>query len=80
VKQNSSITVEARIHPGSTKRGIEYRDGTCHIYTHAKPVAGKANDDAVKLVAEHMGVRKRNVTLIKGEWSKIKVFEIKQNV
>lgn len=73
-------TIEARIHTGSSKRKVELRDGTCHIYTHAKPVDGKANSDAVSLLAEYMKVPRRHVTIIRGERSKNKVFEIARRV
>lgn len=74
------MKIEAKIHPGSSKRGVEIRDGTYHVYTHTKPIGGKANADAVKLVAEYMGVRRSSVSLIKGKRSKTKLFEIKQKV
>lgn len=74
------MKIEAKIHPGSSKRRVEYRDGTYHVYTHARPVEGKANADAVKLVAEYMGVNRSSVSLIRGERSKTKLFEIKQKV
>ena len=69
-------TIETRIHTGSSKRKIELKDTTYHIYTHAKPVDGKANSDAISLLAEYLGVRRRDVRIIKGKRSKNKVFEI----
>jgi uncharacterized protein YggU (UPF0235/DUF167 family) len=69
-------TIEARIHTGSSKRTVELKEAVYHIYTHAKPVDGRANSDAISLLSEYMGVPRRNVIIIKGEHSKNKVFEI----
>ena len=73
-------TIEARIHTGSSKHTVELKDATYHIYTHAKPVDGKANSDAVSLLSDYMGVPRRNVAIIKGKRSKNKVFEIVRGV
>ncbi|MBN2325454.1 MAG: DUF167 domain-containing protein [Spirochaetes bacterium] len=80
MKTRRRETVEARLHTGSSKRTVELKDAVYHIYTHAKPVDGKANNDAVSLLADYMGVPKRNVTIIKGERSKDKVFEITRGI
>ena len=68
--------ITARIHPGSSKRKVETRDGGTHIYTTAKPVEGQANRDAVKILSEYLHVPKRDVRLVKGLKSKQKIFEI----
>jgi uncharacterized protein YggU (UPF0235/DUF167 family) len=73
-------TIEARIHTGSSKRTVELKETVYHIYTHAKPVDGKANSDAVSLLAEYLGIPRRNVIIIKGEHSKNKVFEIARGI
>ncbi len=41
------------------------------------PVEGRANDAVVRVLAEHFGVSRAQVTLLSGSTSKIKVFEIK---
>lgn len=77
-RQDIRVRIEARIHTGSSRRAVELKDGTYHIYTHAKPHGGRANRDAAALVAEYMGVAKRDVLLVKGGSSRDKVFEIKK--
>ena len=72
------VRIEARIHTGSSRRRVELKNGTYHIYTHAKPVEGRANADAVALLAEYMGVAKRDVAIVSGRRSKNKLFEIIQ--
>ena len=41
------------------------------------PVAGKANEAIIEALAEYFDVTKSNITLISGQSSKQKVFEIK---
>jgi len=41
------------------------------------PVAGKANEAIIEALAEYFDVAKSNITLISGQSSKQKVFEIK---
>jgi uncharacterized protein YggU (UPF0235/DUF167 family) len=68
--------IEARVHTGSSRRKIELIKGIYHIYTHSKPVHGKANADAIELIADYLGVAKSTVSIIRGEKSKNKAFEI----
>lgn len=46
------------------------------VKTKAQPVEGKANEAIAKLLAEHFGVARSEVRLIRGATSKQKVFEI----
>ena len=68
--------IEARVHTGSSKRKIELINGTYHIYTHAKPVKGKANADVIELIADYLGIGKSAVSITRGEKSKHKAFKI----
>ncbi|UCB45984.1 MAG: DUF167 domain-containing protein [Spirochaetota bacterium] len=68
--------IEVKVHTGSSKRKIEIKNGTYHIYTHANPVQGKANKDAIELVADYLGVAKSAVSIIRGVKSKNKAFKI----
>ena len=47
------------------------------VKTKAEPVEGKANEAITILLAEHFGVTRSQVRLIRGSTSKQKVFEIK---
>ena len=46
------------------------------VLVKAKPVEGKANDAVARALAEHFGIPKSRVTLVVGQTSKQKVFEI----
>lgn len=64
-------------HPNAKRPRIE-EDllGVMHVYVNAPPLEGKANKAVVEALAEHFHVKKRAVTLLSGERSKHKRFEI----
>jgi len=74
IKNELSYTIEVKLHTGSSKRGIQFRDDGAHIYTTCKPVQGKANQDAVKILSDYFHIPKRSVSLIRGAKSRHKVF------
>lgn len=74
------MQVYAIIKPNSKHREgvLEVSDGNLIIYTKEPPIEGRANQAAAKLVAEHFGVSKSSVRLVRGETSKYKVFEVEK--
>jgi uncharacterized protein YggU (UPF0235/DUF167 family) len=70
------MQLSLKIHPGSSKRGIEIRDDGVHLFTNSRPIEGRANRDACVVLAEFFHVPKSRVSLIKGEKSRHKVFQI----
>ncbi len=50
---------------------------TYKVSVKAVPVDGKANEAIIKALAEYFDVSKSNITLISGQTSKQKIFEIK---
>ncbi|HEX8931803.1 MAG TPA: DUF167 domain-containing protein [Patescibacteria group bacterium] len=69
------VTITA--HPNSRKPRVE-KDlfNELHIYVSEPPLEGKANRAVAESLANHYKVPKSKVKLLKGEKSKIKVFEI----
>jgi len=76
MKQGKTFWIQVKVHPASSKRGVESKDQGLHLYTTKKPIRGEANRDAVKLLADYFKVPKRCVTLIKGEKTNNKVFRV----
>ena len=70
------VRISLTIHPGSSNRGLQVRDDGVHLYTTAKPVEGKANRDALDILAGVFNVPKSCVSLFRGDKSKKKVFQI----
>lgn len=63
----------------SSKRGdavIENDHGSLTVYTKAPAIENKANLAAVTLLAKHFGVAKSRVTLLHGQKSHTKVFQV----
>jgi len=76
MRNNKSYSLEVRMHTGSSNRSIEFKDNVAHIYTNVKPIDGKANQDAFKIISKFIGVPRKNISIIKGEKSRNKVFKI----
>ena len=51
-------------------------DGTVRVHTTTAPTDGKATADVIKMLAEHYGVPKTSIKLIRGATSRDKVFEL----
>jgi hypothetical protein len=69
--------IKAQIHPCSKKPRIEDVAGILHIYVAEMPVEDKANDAAIKALAKFYNIAKSRITLVGGQKSKQKTFEIK---
>lgn len=72
------ITVIA--HPKAKKPRIE-KDltDTYHVYVREPPLDGRANLAIRESLADYFGVRKNVITLVLGNTSKLKIFDIKGN-
>jgi len=68
--------IRVRIHTGSSKRGIEQKDHTYHVYTPKRPYRGEANSDAIRILSEHYRVAKSRISILSGQKSRDKVFLI----
>lgn len=55
---------------------LEGEGGALVVYTKAPAVENKANITAMKLIAEHFGVGRSKVRLVRGQTSKYKMFEV----
>lgn len=72
------MRVIVNIKPNSKHREevVPSGDGSLTVFTKAPAVEGKANEAAVRLLAEYYGVSKSKVRLIREQTSKYKVFEV----
>lgn len=68
--------VKTQIHPRSKKPRIEEATDTLHIYISEMPIENKANDAAIKALAKFYSIAKSRITLVRGQKSKQKTFEI----
>ena len=74
------MRVNVKAKPGS-KRGnlvAEMPDGSLEVHLKEKPVDGKANDALVKVLADHFGVRQRDIRIVSGASARMKIVEIEK--
>ncbi|HEY5600774.1 MAG TPA: DUF167 domain-containing protein [Patescibacteria group bacterium] len=64
-------------HPNSKRPRVE-KDllETLHVFVSEPPLEGRANQAVLEALAEYFKVKKSQLTLISGQKSKNKVFEI----
>jgi len=70
--------LSVRVKPGSRKGPLVEvgLDGEITIYVREAAVEGKANDAALRVLAEHLGIPRSRVTLASGHTSRVKRFRI----
>lgn len=71
------ITVTVRVHPGAAREAIVLlEDGSLDVRLRARPVEGQANARLIELLADRLGLRKRDVAVVSGVRSRQKVVRI----
>jgi uncharacterized protein YggU (UPF0235/DUF167 family) len=67
-----------RVKPGSKKGPLveEGDEGLLTVFVKERAVEGAANDGVVAALAEHWGVRKRDVRIVSGRTARIKTVEL----
>ncbi|MEN6520688.1 MAG: DUF167 domain-containing protein [Armatimonadota bacterium] len=69
--------LKVRVTPrGSKEMVIGWREDTLVVKLTAPPVEGAANRACVEFLAKSLGVKRSQVTLVSGEKSRDKLFEI----
>jgi hypothetical protein len=53
-------------------------DGSFEVHLREKPVDGKANEALIRVLAEHFGVRHRDVSILTGASARLKIVEIEK--
>ena len=67
------ITVSVRVHPGASREGIMLLpDGSLDVRLRARAVEGQANAGLLALLADRLGLRRREVEIVSGERSRQK--------
>ena len=70
--------IAVRVQPGARRDALLGRLGTGEwkLAVVAPPEAGRANDAVVELVADLLGVKRRQVTVARGSSARAKVIEV----
>ncbi len=61
--------------PNAKLNSIKQEGEIFKVYVNAPAVDGKANEAVVKLLAEYFKIKKRDITILKGEKNPIKTIE-----
>jgi len=71
------VKISVIAHPNSKRPRVE-KDllETLHVFVSEPPLEGRANQAVLEALAEYFKVKKSQLTLISGQKSKNKVFEI----
>lgn len=71
------MRVNVRVIPRAKLNRVEVQpDGALRVHTTTAPTDGKATADVIKMLAEHYGVPRTSIKLIRGATSRDKVFEL----
>jgi len=71
-------TLAIRVIPNAKQNKIVDEGERLKVYLTAPAVDGRANKALIALLAEHFGVRKSSISIIRGEKSRDKVIQIEK--
>jgi uncharacterized protein (TIGR00251 family) len=70
-------TITVKVTPGARKSAvIGMENGILKVHLHAAPEKGAANKELLNVLSEYLKVSKRQLVILKGTTSRIKVIEI----
>ena len=70
------MRLNVRVIPRSSKNALEWQQGTLKARLTAPPVDGAANEALIALLADRLGLPKRNVSIVHGSAGRQKTVEI----
>ncbi len=71
------IAVSVQVHPGASREAVRLLpDGTLDVRLRARAIEGQANAGLVDLLAEQLGLRRRDVVITSGLRSRQKVVQL----
>ena len=77
-KINNGVTIEVKVEPRSSKKQIigTMDNEILKVKLTAPPVEGSANEQLIELIAEAVGVKRSQVSIVRGLSSKRKLVRI----
>ena len=72
-----SITFSVRVTPRAKQNRVQpQEDGSLKVYVTAPPEDGRANEAVVGIIAEWLGVKRRDVEIVRGATSRNKIVRV----
>lgn len=69
--------ITIRVIPNASRSEIVGRElGVLKVKLAAPPIDGKANEELIRVLAEHYDIPKSTITIVKGHIGKLKIVEI----
>ena len=74
-KTKDGITIEVKVEPRSSRKQITgiMDNSVLKVKLTAPPVDGSANEQLIELISESTGIKKSQITIIRGKSSKRKL-------
>lgn len=72
------MTLEFKVIANAKKNLVKQEDSLFKVYLAAPAVDGKANKLLYEVLADHFGVKKNQIEIIKGLKSRVKVIKINE--
>jgi len=70
------MRINVRVIPRSGKNLIEWEEGGLKVRLTAPPIDGAANDALIALLAQCLGLHKRDIQIVHGTTGRHKIIEI----
>jgi uncharacterized protein (TIGR00251 family) len=70
------MRIHVRVIPRSSKNSIEWEGAGLKVHVTAPPVDGAANDALIALLAQCLGLHKREIQIVRGTSGRNKTVEI----
>jgi|SoiMethySBSTD1v2_1073268.scaffolds.fasta_scaffold1862000_2 uncharacterized protein (TIGR00251 family) len=71
------IAVSVRVHPGASREAVTLLDdGSLDVRLRARAIEGQANASLLKLLADRLGLRRRDVEIASGLRARQKVVRL----
>jgi uncharacterized protein len=72
-------TLQVKVKPNARASMLEEQpDGTWLAQLKAQPIDGKANEELIRVIAAHFGLRKAQVTIRSGASGRMKLVQIEE--
>lgn len=74
---DNPTTIPVRVTPHAKQNKVQPQaDGSLKVYVTAPPEDGRANEAVVEILAEWLGVKRRDVEIVRGATSRNKVVRV----
>jgi uncharacterized protein len=70
------MRMSVRVIPRSSKNSITWEEGVLKVRLTAPPVDGAANEALIALLAQRLGLPKRDISIVQGATGRQKTIEI----